>query len=173
MVRTRFNQGWSRRGFSLLWDAETLAEISDPIDVVSIRQMFAMANAWPDDLPAAGGDAIVVAGVEGCLDVLDGPDAERWLTEDLRKAVLSFQYNYEGAAGLILWMPSGRTRISMRGASEEYYYRHRGSGEHGLHIGRLLWSGAENEVERVMNAPDTNTDYDSKHWVGLYHPRIS
>lgn len=173
MVRTRFNQGWSRRGFSLLWDAETLAEIIDPIDVISIRQMFAMVDGWPDDLPAAGGDAIVVAGVEGCLDVLDGADAERWLTEDLRRAVLSFQYHYEGAAGLIFWMPSGSKRITMRGASEEYFYRHRGSGEQGLHIGRLLWSGAENEVERIMNTQDTNADYDGKHWVGLYHPRIS
>lgn len=173
MVRTRFNQRWSRRGFSLLWDVDTLAEIVDPLDVVSIRQMFSMVNAWPDALPAAGGDAIVVAGVEGCLDVLSAPDAERWLVEDLRRAIMSFQEHYEGGAGLILWLPSGRTRITMRGASEEYYYRHRGAGENGLHIGRLLWSGAENEIERIMNTQDSHADYDSKHWVGLYHPRIS
>lgn len=173
MVRTRFNQGWSRRGCSLLWDAETLAELVDPMDVVSIRQMFALVDAWPDDLPAAGGDAIVVAGVEGCIDVLSGPDAERWLVEDLRRAIMSFQEHYEGAAGLIFWLPSGRNKISMRGASEEYYYRHRPSGEEGLHIGRFLWSGAENEVERIMNADDPEADYDGKHWVGLHHPRIS
>lgn len=116
---------------------------------------------------------LVVAGVEGCLDVLDGPDAERWLTEDLRPAILSFQSFYEGQAGLVFWLPSGRNRITMRGASETYHYKHRGSGEDGLHIGQLLWSGAENEIERLMNTQDSNADYDGKHWVGLHHPRIS
>lgn len=173
MVRTRFNHGWSRRGFTLLWDAETLAEIVDPAEVVSIRQMFAMVDRWPDELPAAGGDAVVVAGVEGCLDVLSGPEAERWLVEDLRRAIMSFQTHYEGGAGLVFWLPSGRSRIVMRGASEEYHYKHRNSGESGLHIGRLLWSGAENEIERIMNTDDDAADYDGKHWVGLYHPRIS
>ncbi len=173
MVRTRFNQSWSRKGFSLLWDAEAMAAIADPLEVVSIRRMFAMVDDWPDALPVAGGDAIVVAGVEGCLDVLDGPDAERWLTEDLRPAILSFQSFYEGQAGLVFWLPSGRNRITMRGASETYHYKHRGSGEDGLHIGQLLWSGAENEIERLMNTQDSNADYDGKHWVGLHHPRIS
>jgi hypothetical protein len=173
MVRTRFNHGWSRRGFTLLWDAETLAEIVDPAEVISIRQMFAMVDRWPDELPAAGGDAVVVAGVEGCLDVLSGPEAERWLVEDLRRSIMSFQTHYEGGAGLVFWLPSGRSRIVMRGASEEYHYKHRNSGESGLHIGRLLWSGAENEIERIMNTDDDAADYDGKHWVGLYHPRIS
>ena len=61
----------------------------------------------------------------------------------------------------------------MRGASETYHYKHRGSWEDGLHIGQLLWSGAENEIERLMNTQDSNADYDGKHWVGLHHPRSS
>ena len=119
MVRARQSEGWFRRGFALLWDTETLAEIVDPLNVVSIRQLFSMVDSWPCNLPHAGGDAIVVAGVEGCLDVLNSADAERWLAEDLRDAIMSFQGHYEGGAGLILWLPSGRTRIAMRGASEE------------------------------------------------------
>ncbi len=173
MVRVRFNQGWQRRGFSLLWDAETLAEVADPLEVVSIRQIFAMVDNWPEVLPTAGGDTVVVAGVEGCLDVLNGTDAERWLLGDLSTAIMSFQAHYEGSAGLVFWMPSGRSRIFMRGASEEYHYKHRGSAANSLHIGRLLWSGAENEIERIMNAPEVGSDYDGKHWAGLYHPRVS
>ncbi len=60
MVRTRFNQRWSRRGVSLLWDVETLAEIVDPLEVVSIRQMFSMVNAiLIDPLPYANADRLV------------------------------------------------------------------------------------------------------------------
>ena len=173
MVKTRFNQGWPRRGIALLWDAEVLAGLNAPDEVVSLRQFFAMADDWPDDLPAADGDALVVAGLEGCLDVLAGEDARGWLETDLKEALLSFQDFYQGQAGLIFWMPSGRNRISMKGASEAYYWRHRHSGTEGLPIGRLLFSGAENEVERLLNTDDPHADYDGKHWAGLHHPRIS
>ncbi len=173
MVKTRFNRGWSRRGFGMLWCVETLGKIGQPSEVASLRLFFAMVDNWPDELPSASGDTLIVSGVEGCLDVLDGKDAERWIENDLRKAILSFQDEYQGQAGLVLWMPSGRKRIKMRGASEEYHYTHRNSGEAGLHIGRLLWSGAESEIERIMNTEDKNADYDGPHWAGLHHPRIS
>ena len=173
MVRIRYNQGWPRRGFALLWDVTTLADMVSPAEVGSLRQFFALVDRWPEDLPAAGGDALVVAGLEGCLDVLDGDDAQRWIERDLKEAVLSFQDHYQGQAGLVFWLPSGRHRISMKGATEEYYWRHRGSGADGLPIGRLLFSGAENEVERLLDSEDGKSDYDGKHWIGLHHPRIS
>jgi len=47
------------------------------------------------------------------------------------------------------------------------------AGGDGLPIGRLLFSGAENEVERILNTEDGSADYDGKHWAGLHHPRIS
>lgn len=173
MVRIRYNQGWPRRGFALLWKVNTLVDLVAPADVVSLRQFLAMAEDWPNDLPAGGGDALVVAGLEGCLDVLDAADAARWLETDLKEAVLSFQDHYQGSAGLIFWLPSGRHRISMKGATEQYYWKHRSSGADGLAIGRLLFSGAENEVERLLDSEDGKADYDGKHWIGLHHPRIS
>lgn len=172
MVKPRYNRGWSRRGFALLWSPEVLVQTGQPSEVRSLRQFFAMVDDWPEDLPSAGGDTLIVSGVEGCLDVLDAGDAERWLETDLRQAVLSFQDEYQGDAGLVFWLPSGRTRITMKGASEAYYYKHRGAHGDGLHIGRLLWSGAENEIERIMEN-DQSTDLDGKHWAGLFHPRIS
>lgn len=90
MVRTRFNRGWPRRGMALLWDAGTLSGLNAPQDVLSLRQFFRMADDWPDELPAADGDAAVVSGLEGCLDVLHGEDAETWIETDLKEAVLSF-----------------------------------------------------------------------------------
>jgi hypothetical protein len=173
MIRKRFNHGWVRSGFSLLWDAEILSDIGAPQDAVSLRQFFAQIDDWPEDLPAANGNALVVSGFEGCLDVLSSDDAMRWINTDLNEAVLSFQDFYQGQAGLILWAPSGRNRISMSGASEEYSWKHGGVRGGSLPIGRLLFSGAENEVERLLNTDDPNADCDGKLWVGLHHPRIS
>lgn len=174
MVRTRFDSGWMRRGFSLLWSTDLLGRVAEPSQVVSMRQFFALSEAFPEELPSFDGNALVVSGLEGCLDILERADAERWMESDIKDAVLAFQEEYEGQAALIFWLPSGRSRITMAGASEEYYWKHVGSksGE-GLHIGRLLWSGAENEVERILDTDNDNADYDGKAWVGLYHPRIS
>ncbi len=173
MVRVRYNQGWSRRGFALLWDADVLAGLASAGAVLSLRRFFDLVDDWPDELPAAECDALIVAGLEGSLDVLSGEDAAQWLETDLREAVFSFQDFYEGQAGLILWAPSGRNRISMNGASETYHWKHRDAGPDGLPIGRLLFSGAENEVERLLSTDDSGADYDGKHWAGLHHPRIS
>ena len=174
MVLTRWDDAWMRCGFTLLWDHDTLVHAVAPSQVISVRQFFLMANAWPEALPACGGDALVFSGFEGCLDVLSGPDAEYWIASDLKEVILSFQDEYQGQAGLILWVPSGRDRISMNRASEEYYWKHSASeSDRGLHIGRLLWSGAEREVQRLLDGEDGNVDCDSKAWVGLHHPRIS
>jgi hypothetical protein len=172
-MQLRCNHNWPRRGFALLWDTQTVGELVRPTNVISMRQLFAMARDWPDDLPAGGGDALVVAGLEGSLDLLSATDAEEWLTGDFRERILSFQDFYEGQAGLIFWLPSGYARISMKGATEEYFWTHRNSGRSGLPIGRLLFSGAESEVERLLDTDDPNVDVDGKHWIGLHHPRIS
>jgi len=170
MVRTRYNHNWHRRGLALVWDFEVLSAVIEPAKVLSMREFFALADNWPDDLPAADGHAMAVSGLEGCIDVLNSKDVERWIETDLKEVVLSFQDFYEGQAGLIFWLPSGRNRISMKGASEQYYWKHRDSGDGGIALGRLLFSGAENEVERILSQDDP--DYD-KHWAGLHHPRIS
>lgn len=173
MVRMRFNRGWPHRGFAVLWDVNTLVDLITTKEVLSLRQFFAQIDAWPDDLPAANGHAMVVSGLEGCLDILNGNDAACWLETDLKEAILSFQDYYQGEVGLIMWAPSGRARISMKGSTEEYFWKHRSTGSDGLPIGRLLFSGAENEVERIMDTDDSTADYDGKAWAGLHHPRIS
>lgn len=173
-MEKRHNHSWHRRGFTLLWDTQTLAELLPPNDAISMRELFAMKNHWPDGyLPAANGDALVVAGFDGLLDLLNGDDAQTWLSRDFHDLMLSFQDFYEGQAGLILWLPTGHKRIFMNEATEEYFWEHKGSGSNGLPIGRLLFLGAECEVARLMNTDDPSVDVDSEHWIGLYHPRIS
>ena len=167
------DHGWMRRGFSLLWDAGALSKVVSPSDVVSIRKLFAMVDAWPQDLPGAGGDALVVAGVEGCLDALNDEDGKLWLETDLSRAVLSFQREFEGQAALILWIPSGKRRISMAPATEEYSWTGPSGPGSGLPIGQCLWAGTQSDVSRILFSDDPEAGVDSSAYVGLYHPRIS
>ena len=119
------DSGWMRRGVSLLWDAVALSKVVSPEGVRSIRELFAMSRSWPEELPGFGGDALVVAGVEGCLDALAHDNGQVWLETDLKPVILQFQDEYEGQAALILWLPSGRSRISMVPATEEYLWKTR------------------------------------------------
>jgi len=173
-MKMQRDTGWMRRGFSLLWDAEALSRVVSPSQVVSVREFFALSKSWPEDLPGADGDALVVAGVEGCLDALSDEDGQAWLETDLKRAILGFQDEYEGQAALILWLPSGRRRIQMVRATEEYFWKAGSSKDQsGLPIGRCLWAGAESDVARIIISDAADPDVDGEAFVGLYHPRVS
>ena len=166
--------GWMRRGFSLLWGTDALFSVTTPQDVVSLRAFFAMARSWPEELPGADGDALVVAGVEGCLDALCADDGCTWLETDLKPLILAFQDEYQGQAALMLWLPLGRRRITMVSATEEYSWKNAASRTApALPIGRCLWAGAHSDAARIVVSDRPDADPDGDAWVGLYHPRIS
>lgn len=173
-MRTHRQGGWMRRGFSLLWAPRVLMEIVAPSAVLSIREFFELRKAWPEELPGAEGDALVVAGLDGCLDSLSESDALVWLETDLKTAVLSFQEHYQGQAALIMWIASGRSRVGMDLADEEYFWKASpGRDAVRLPLGRCLWGGAEADAERILVSEEKDPDFDGEAYVGLYHPRIS
>lgn len=173
-MRTVSDFSWSRRGLTLLWGAEGLHRVAEAPQVITLREFFFLSRQWPDDLPAGGGDTVVVAGLEGCLDALTPEDAERWLEQDLRRILLGFQDRYENQAGLILWIPGGKKRITMPRATEQYEWQCAGTHpEKTLPLGRCLWAGADSDVRRVLHPAEANQDPDGPAWIGLNHPRIS
>lgn len=165
---------WKRRGVSLLWSGDALSAITSPERVATIRQFFSLVGRWPSDLPSIGGSTLVVAGLEGCLDLLPPAEAEDWLKAELLPAILAFQDEYSLEAALVFWLPTGRNRVRMNRATEAYSWvcsaPH--SGEH-LDLGRFLWAGAEADVSRIMDPGSATPDPDGPAWVGLHHPRLS
>lgn len=173
-MRIQRHEDWKRRGFSLLWEPRVLTDVITPCDVVSMRDFFLLRKSWPDSLPGGGGDTLVVAGLDGCLDSLSERDAVEWLETDLKAAVLSFQEHYEGQAALIMWSASGRNRISMDLADQQYFWKIAAGRDAGrLPIGRCLWGGAEADVARILVSTEKDPDIDGEAYVGLHHPRIS
>lgn len=173
-MKTITGDSWTRRGFSLLWEPHVLTTVIAPTAVVSMREFFALRRSWPDQLPGSAGDALVVAGLDGCLDSLSEQDAVSWLESDLKSAVLSFQEHYSGGAALILWLASGRARIRMDLADEEYFWRVNAAKDGPrLPLGRCLWGGAESDVARILVSEEKTPEFDGDAYVGLHHPRIS
>jgi hypothetical protein len=165
---------WKRKGLSLLWGAEAFGEVAIPAEVASIRGLLSLSHAWPDDLPSNGGQTLVVAGVEGCLDCLTPEDAAEWIESDLRPVLLSFQEEYEGQCGLVLWLPTGYRRIRMNRANESYLWKCNAPfSAREIEFGRILWGGAENDAARIIDGRDGNRDPDGQAWIGLHHSRLS
>jgi hypothetical protein len=173
-MNTQRDRAWTRRGVSILWEPAALTSVVAPTGVLSIREFLALRRNWPETLPGADGDALAVAGLEGCVDALSDQDAVTWLETDLRGVVLDFQQHYQGQAALILWVASGRTRIGMELADERYFWKTSPARDSArLPLGRCLWGGAESDVSRILVSDEEAPDYDGSAYVGLYHPRIS
>ena len=165
---------WTRRGISILWDADQLGVVCKPTQVVSLRQFFRFhAEGWPEDkLPLVNDKALVVAGLEGCIDALPPDDACTWLEQTVYPAIVSFQREVSGGGdqvALILWFVDHR-RLTHQ-SSDDTYYWHCGTEYKGQQIplSRCLFNGAQHDLQQIHVTGDNR----QSHFVGLYHPRIS
>ena len=166
------DSNWVRRGMSLLWDNAALIKVMKAQEAVTLRQFFQMSGDWPNQLPSASGNALVVVGLEGALDCLAPGDAETWLKDSIRPLVLEFQEHYESGAGLHFWLPGGRQRIKGQLATISFSWDC-ASEATALPLGRLLWSGAEREAQRILAPGSQAHEADGPAWQGIYQRRIS
>ena len=66
------------------------------------------------------------------------------------------------------------SRVRMTRATESYVWHFAPPWQgQTLPLGRILWSGAESDVGRILDPREENQDFDGPAWVGLHHPRIS
>jgi hypothetical protein len=173
-MKTMNTDTWTRRGISFLWGEAAFARLASPAQVLSFRAAWQLSKAWEEELPANGGRALAVAGLDVCLDLMAPDDAETWIDEILRPFIREFQAEYDGEGALVFWIPGGDRRISMNPASEQYSWRCAPPfKDQSLEIGRLLLGGAEPDAERIIDPQAADQDPDGSAWIGLHHPRIS
>jgi hypothetical protein len=172
-MNTMNTDTWTRRGINFLWNEEAFARLAAPAQVLSFRAACQLSKSWKEDLPANDGRTLAVAGLDVCLDLMTPSDAELWIIEVLRPFIWNFQAEYDSEGALVFWIPQGDRRISMNPASEQYYWRCVPPfNDQRLEFGRLLLSGAESDIARIMK-PQGSQDPDGPGWIGLHHPRIS
>ncbi|MEO5365482.1 MAG: hypothetical protein H7831_03870 [Magnetococcus sp. WYHC-3] len=158
---------WQRRGTSWIWDEEARNQVCVASEVWSLRQFLKAVGQWPDDLPSNGNDTLVVAGLDGSLDLLTPADAETWLGDAVKQAILSFQDAYDGQAALIFWLPSGQGRIKFRPATDSIEWLC--AAPHGdslFPFGRILWGEANEYPQEILLREGSKP-------AGLFHLRIT
>jgi hypothetical protein len=166
-MRQLLDTVWQRRGTSWIWDEEARNQACTASEVWSLRQFLRAAGNWPDDLPSNDSKTLVVAGLEGSLDLLTPDDAETWLVDSIKSAILSFQDEYSGEAALIFWLPLGHTRLKVHAATDAVVWLceapYRGSQ---IDFGRVLWGEANEYPQEILLRPGSKP-------AGLFHLRIT
>jgi hypothetical protein len=161
---------WTRRGISLLWDAEKLNLLCEAKQVISLRHFFQLHDAgWPESrLPLVNDVALVVAGLESCIDSLPPEEMTGWLEQKVYPAIVSFQREVADGgnqAALVFWLVE-HARLKHH-VSEDSWTWHC-SGEHRneqIPLSHCLFNGAQHDLKEIQDAKGNR--------LGLYHPRIS
>lgn len=168
-MRQLLDTVWQRRGTSWVWDEEARNQICAASEAWSLRQFLRAAQApgsWPEDLPSNDDQTLVVAGLDGSLDLLTPTDAETWLGDVVKPAVLSFQDAYAGGAALVFWLPGGHNRIKVQSATDEVGWLCHTPHGHQIDFGRILWGQANEYPQEILLR-------DGSKPAGLFHLRIT
>jgi len=164
---------WTRRGISVLWDADQLDQLCKPGEVVSVRQFLQLHDAgWPDDgLPLVNDRTLVVAGIESCIDALNPDEAVEWLVTTFYEALLGFQREVAAGgteAALVLWLAEKRRLVYQ--TSDEIWHWHCGTEykDQTIPLSKCLFNGGYRD-QRPVHVKEGKKEI----CVGIYHPRIA
>lgn len=166
-MRQTLDSSWQGRGSTWLWDEAALPLLGGAAAAWSLRRLLRTVGQWPDELPGPAGRCVLVAGLDIALDSQPAAQAEDWLRQVLKPAVLSFQAHFDGGGALVFWLPTGRYRMRVNAATDEVTWAC-GGADHGTTIafGRMIWGGAGDYPQQLLlvasGAP-----------AGLYHARIT
>ena len=158
---------WQRQGVSWIWQPQALSAVATAPEVLSMRQFIQFRKNWPDHLPSNNDKTMVVAGLDGCLDLLSPEDGEGWLAEEMKAAILSFQDHYDGGAALLFWLPHGANRIVVDNPTDAVRWNCAAPHtDRKLDFGRVLWGEATDYPQHIMLSSSGEP-------AGLFHRRIS
>lgn len=157
---------WQRRGTSWMWNEEARNQICAASEVWSLRQFLRTRRNWPDDLPSNDGRTLVVGGLDGSLDLLTPTDAEAWLGDVIKPAILSFQDEWGSDGALVFWLPSGQNRIKVNAATDEVSWLCHAPHGYQIDLGRVLWGQANEYPQEILLREGAKP-------VGLFHLRIT
>ncbi len=159
---------WKRRGISVLWSGNALAELNAASQVVSLRQFVEFYEAdWPEDMPLVNDDGLYVAGLDVAVDALSPEDALEWLESEIYEMIYDFQ-NHADAA-LVFWMPDqGRWKADVTTNTFQWYLAGEYDGQL-FPLGQCIWNGAQKDVRAI----DPSGEGKEKDWLGFYLERIS
>ncbi len=143
---------WFKRGCSIIWDPRCLTRLvkdNSEITPMSAALRYAKSNTWPDDLPAYKGKAMVVVGLDGCLESLEADQREKWLKEHIKPLVLSFYRRFQNDKSLVFFFERGKSAF-IDDLEDAFLWQPASKLDKALPIVRYLYGGRFEEVKRLV-----------------------
>lgn len=151
---------WFRQGCSVIWEPKALQSVvksNAEITPVATAMKYYKTNSWPDQLPARGGKAMVVVGLDGCLESLSQDQRERWLKDHIKKMVRSFYAKFDTQCSLIFFFERGKEAFK-EDIEDAFMWRPSQGGEKAIPIMRFLYGGRFAEIMRLVPSTGANKD---------------
>ncbi len=164
---------WTRRGFSILWSPAALGRVCQKTtDIISVRTMLRIRQ-WPDNLPSADGNGLIVTGMEGCIDRMAPDEASEWLAEKIIPVMYRFQDVYDEAA-LIFWLESGERRVKEHALDDGVNWLCAPPMQHEeFPLSRNVFGGAYKGVQKIVEKELGDPNNAAAGWIGVYLSRMS
>lgn len=156
---------WFKRGCSIIWDPRCLTRLvkdNSEITPISVAMRYAKNELWPDELPAYRGKAMVVVGLDGCLESLQADQREKWLKQHIKPMVLSFYRRFQNDKSLVFFFERGKSAF-LEDLEDAFLWQPASKNEQALPIVRFLYGGRFEEIKRLIS----ETEPTKEPW-GLY-----
>ena len=156
---------WFRQGCSIIWDPRCLSRLvtdNSQITPISAAMRIAKTETWPDVLPAYKGKAMVIVGLDGCLESLAVPEREKWLKDHIKPLVISFYRRYQTGASLIFFFERGKAAF-LDHIDDAFLWQPTVKSDSPIPIVKFLYGGRSQEIRRLVS----ETDPKREPW-GLY-----
>ena len=156
---------WFRQGCSIIWDPRCLTRLvkdNSEITPISAAMRLSKTDNWPDRLPAFNGKAMVVVGLDGCLESLPEEQREKWLKDHIKPMVLSFYRRFQTGASLIFFFERGKSAF-VDHIEDAFLWQPTSKQDSPIPIVKFLYGGRSQEIRRLVS----DTDPTREPW-GLY-----
>ncbi len=156
---------WFNRGCSIIWDPRCLTRLvkdNSEVTPISMALRFGKTETWPEELPAHSGRAMVVVGLDGCLESLEESQREGWLRNHIKPMVLSFYRRFQNGKSLIFFFERGKSAF-IDHIEDAFLWQPSSKQDKPVPIVKFLYGGRFEEIKRLISEADA----DKEPW-GLY-----
>lgn len=164
-MRDISSSAWQRRGSSIVYHRNLLVPLIAGGAMVSLREALTWVKNWPSD-PPNGGNTVLIAGLETCLEVMVASEAENFLRRTVRPLLLECRSHWD-QCGLIFGFGCSEKRFFIDPQENILFLNSDGTK---IRLSEGLWNGAAPDELFQVTILDSEKNRDV---VGGYHVRLS